>query len=838
MCPSVTLLVLSALALAQPVSAQPLEPTWVFDWFSIGLCFLVLGLLGFGVWLRFLRRAFSLLVDEVQGDLEWPWEWDQIWNWDGFPGFVIWSGSDLGVEEGPSESSVVAVDSEGNVREFPFEGSPSLGSQGGSSRSPRDLVRAHEDPLDVDPLRAREEFTGLTLVQRARLRKQLQEGGVVEPPVMRMRYGGLPPWVLNEEAEASSAAVQIGGSSSCQDPLFPAPPPVEEDEPINQVSAPQPTPNVQIGGSSSSSQLPVHVCPGDFEAGSLDSISRIVSATGGRRILWRVRDERDNILRRLLSVCGEVLIGLLGDRASEIYRLAFVARTFEYGVHSSLRRFWTGPIGGSIGGDATMAYVQGRSGSYGHDVADLEDDPSMDDVPHRFPDETLPYLNPPQPFDLMLYLYGDDSSNSDPVEFSTDSEAGIDPSEPEHEPSVTGGQLTEGFTSVGGHTAGVQEGTLYGAEEEYLLVFYLDDVYRVHLPGWSQSAIQTVIQGMHGQGGWTPSWTNFFAAIEGSGVPQEQGILVGMEPTIGLPQGPVLAIENATSSHGVPSLTAEQAGLSQEQFLLAIGGFGLGMGVSVGMLSFAVSFVELSPEGWILLACHASMLYRAVRFVLGLLWGGLRAIPEAIGFDQGSVLRGPPEQGFSRRFMVWVILIMVLGMASPSAATAVSDLASSSAASNPYEEPSNLPVLWDTSNNYDVIDPNPICLSSIGVWSPSYVFPDPMASEDTAWVQGWWWLGGPWVISTILVWEFLKWAVCRTVCRRTKRAAESQTEAELAIVHPIPEGVPNRANILYCLWRAGLSCDVQLYPEEVQDEFFGFVGSYQVGVYRDEDSSE
>ena len=67
-----------------------------------------------------------------------------------------------------------------------------MGSQGGSLRSPRDLVRAHEDPLDVDPLRAREEFTGLTLVQRARLRKQLQEGGVVEPPVMRMRYGGLP----------------------------------------------------------------------------------------------------------------------------------------------------------------------------------------------------------------------------------------------------------------------------------------------------------------------------------------------------------------------------------------------------------------------------------------------------------------------------------------------------------------------------------------------------------------------------------------------------------------------------------------------------------------------
>ena len=108
---------------------------------------------------------------------------------------------------------------------------------------PRTEARQSLDEQELqDPLREREERTGLTLVQRARLRRQLQEGGIVDPPVMYQRYGSMPPWLTvsrlgegqqqpqshNEGSTNGGAQVRDGGSIS---------------------SAPQ----VQVGGSSGSS---------------------------------------------------------------------------------------------------------------------------------------------------------------------------------------------------------------------------------------------------------------------------------------------------------------------------------------------------------------------------------------------------------------------------------------------------------------------------------------------------------------------------------------------------------------------------------------------------------
>ena len=40
----------------------------------------------------------------------------------------------------------------------------------------------------------------------------------------------------------------------------------------------------------------------------------------------------DNVLRRLLTVCGEIMVVFLGVDSGELASIARVARTFQYGV--------------------------------------------------------------------------------------------------------------------------------------------------------------------------------------------------------------------------------------------------------------------------------------------------------------------------------------------------------------------------------------------------------------------------------------------------------------------------------------------------------------------------
>ena len=67
-----------------------------------------------------------------------------------------------------------------------------------------------------EKLRSIERTTGLTFVQRARLRRALSAGGVIEVPVFQQRFGPLPSWlvgpdVANEE-EGSGGATGSGSS--------------------------------------------------------------------------------------------------------------------------------------------------------------------------------------------------------------------------------------------------------------------------------------------------------------------------------------------------------------------------------------------------------------------------------------------------------------------------------------------------------------------------------------------------------------------------------------------------------------------------------------------------
>ena len=49
-----------------------------------------------------------------------------------------------------------------------------------------------------------ERQTGLTFVQRARLRRQIAQGGVVDPPVFLQRFGSLPEWLAPMSAASST----------------------------------------------------------------------------------------------------------------------------------------------------------------------------------------------------------------------------------------------------------------------------------------------------------------------------------------------------------------------------------------------------------------------------------------------------------------------------------------------------------------------------------------------------------------------------------------------------------------------------------------------------------
>ena len=96
-----------------------------------------------------------------------------------------------------------------------------------------------------------------------------------------------------------------------------------------------------------------------------------------------------------------------------------------------------------------------------------------------------------------------------------------------------------------------------------------------------------------------------------------------------------------------------------------------------------------------------------------------------------------------------------------------------------------------------------------------------------------------WSVSVVGTWETLKWAV-RCVCAGRKTAEScAQTEVLPAVNHhPLPDSVKPLSRVLFALWRADVSIPTELSSEEVQHEFFGFVGAYLRSVNEGEDSSD
>ena len=92
-----------------------------------------------------------------------------------------------------------SISGEGPTAEVPTQ------VEGQGSGSPEEF--GDEDWSQAEAkLKATELHTGLTFVQRARLRRQISQGGIVDVPTFQQRYGPLPLWLTGGGAEGSNVA--------------------------------------------------------------------------------------------------------------------------------------------------------------------------------------------------------------------------------------------------------------------------------------------------------------------------------------------------------------------------------------------------------------------------------------------------------------------------------------------------------------------------------------------------------------------------------------------------------------------------------------------------------
>ena len=78
------------------------------------------------------------------------------------------------------------------------------------------------------------------------------------------------------------------------------------------------------------------------------------------------------------------------------------------------------------------------------------------------------------------------------------------------------------------------------------------------------------------------------------------------------------------------------------------------------------------------------------------------------------------------------------------------------------------------------------------------------------------------MLAAVVSWEIFRRCGCRKV--KLQKSALVQTEDMGIVPMPLPDGVPNRPQILASLWEAGYRIHAESYPTEIQEEFFGLIG--------------
>ena len=477
--------------------------------------------------------------------------------------------------------------------------------------------------------------------------------------------------------------------------------------------------------------------PGVGDPASSSDFSRFVTTTDGRLVAWRVRDERIHFLRRLLTLSGEVIVGLLGVGSGEVRWLREVAATYRYGIAGACERFRSleNVAPGFVPREGDSDPLEGRADASEPGASETTESSRLS------------------------------SASSGSEYFSPEG------SELEAASEETGVWLTASL------------GVWYRAGAEGFWMRYVDDVAWVPLPGWSLSQVQVVVEGLC-----RDDWSEFEAMIS---APRD----------------------DSSEDWG--------SDLGSEESCLAVNLWALGCS-SVGFLAGVISTMMWVGwiQGWtsVLFCVYLSSFW--VR--MAALWGdgsiedGFRRLvilaeESYLWFPlvgkSGIVGLSLPRAN-SWNFVVLIVLFVVFGFSSPANAQIVMEKALVG-----YEEiqPEVTAATCEIQETTEALDTSEVSL---------------------------WWFGLIWSIFSVGVWEAFKWTVKRTICRRKNSTAESQTEDQYVIELPLPSGVPHRAQILFCLWRAGFHIDVQQYPEEVQDEYHSYVGAYLVRVDRGEDSSD
>ena len=560
-----------------------------------------------------------------------------------------------------------------------------------------------------------------------------------------------------------------------------------------------------------------------------------------------------HFMRRLFSIVGAQILQALGLNTVELWRCRALARSFRYGVAFAYQAA-TGPLQG-VGGDQVYDIAQAQLQVQPQPQEEqVEDDPAIDDVRH-IPPEQHPqvYFNllPPEE------LESDTETSMGTSNFgeSTRQEEVSDEEDREHEIQLPtqeglGGGETPGAVTMLQPDLPRLPWASYRAVDGALIVIYLDDEFRIELPGWSFEEIHAIVECIQ-RGEWslfheivgmgTPNRTVPLGPISEANLTIPPGVIAlgSLDPPTGdgpspppeeLVEQEQVECQEALPVPWVPSVWSSWVlHLGQGWWVVISGVFLWGLVCCFRpLLEFArvgepvvsrawgetsqslwegaaSSVLEASTQlGWLLTIWALVAVHR-----LGVVLVGSFQDPP------GILLEVPGIQGFVHVPFpldavdgVWVFLVVLLGLLHPAAAIETGG-----------QESHSLVVRgrWQswhqTEEDYCPITSRPV--------------------EETGGRKG----DAVYVVMITALWETFRRLWC-WLRRRGSKVAATQTEGGNYVPLPLEEGMPHRAHILFSLWRGGYSPSVEEYPLDVQEEYHRLVGVFLQGLSRDEDSSD
>ena len=554
-----------------------------------------------------------------------------------------------------------------------------------------------------------------------------------------------------------------------------------------------------------------------------------------------------HFLRWVLSQVGGHVVTCLGLGAVEIWLCRSLARTFRYGIAFAYEKArGQGPLVDPSGRlpvyDIAQANLRGNL-QEPEDPAD--DDSTIDQVRHIPGDiEPVRYFRLPDPGNSN----SEDSTESPWSSSESGSEEELEVPRSEGSHGAERGTASQGSQVTGNarpeESGGISSTRLsYRAVDGALVVVCADDEFRVELPGWTMEEVHAIVECIR-RGNWdlfheVMSWGNPRGPIsEGNESLPDGDIAIGaLEP---LPESEIpssceeqqlIEIEGLLSVPWTPSVWSIWIGhMGQGWWLFFSGVFVWGVRSCVlsclqgseigGWLApfgheptFDDAREALIPSSWDLTEGGAWLitawvflgLHRVGALVLGSLQDPPGFVLQLQGIEGPVHMPAPTTCGI----WLWILLVVIFGMCHPAAA------------SNVKEKNGSLVVFQTGHPTESRRTGRDLCLAE----------GNPVEERSTL-------LGGCLTVCFVIaLWETFRRGWCR--CRvRATRTIGVQTTDMGCVPLPLEEGVPYRAKILYCLWRAGYLFPVEQYPPGVQEEFHRYIGGFMRRQSVDEGSSD